>query len=246
MKDTERRLTHFATLEDARGVLRSPIRLAVVTDLHNGPFEDLLPLMEGVDAILIVGDMVRRYSDGYDQALRFLQAAPDIAPTYYSLGNHEIRLASREAYMRGVAETRVTLLDNRVVRLRDDIALAGLTSTRQTKPDEARALVDALAREEGFRLLMSHHPEDYPRYIRGKGIDLTLSGHAHGGQIQIGGRGLYAPGQGLLPKWTDGFYDHNRLLVSRGLTNTNPVPRWGNPCELILLTLVEKDALRAG
>ena len=239
MSDT-RRLIHYAQLEDRRGALRSPIRLAVVTDLHNGPYAELLPLMEGVDAILIVGDMVRRYSDGYDQALAFLREVPDIAPTYYSLGNHEIRLASRETYLQAVAETRVTLLDNRVLRLREDIALGGLTSTRRTTLEEAHALVASLAREEGYRLLMSHHPEDYFRLIRGHGIDLTLSGHAHGGQIQVFGRGLYAPGQGLLPKWTDGFYDDNHLLVSRGLTNSNPVPRWGNPCELILLTLIPK------
>ena len=240
MKATPR-LTHFASLEDRRGAMQAPIRLALVADLHNGPFEELLPQMEGVDAILIVGDMVRRYSDGYEQALAFLRAAPDIAPTYYILGNHEIRLASRERYLQAVSESRVTLLDNRVVRLRKDIALGGLTSTHRTSPEEAQTLVQTLARESGYRLLLSHHPEDYPRYVQGTGIDLTLSGHAHGGQIRLRGRGLYAPGQGLLPKLTDGFYDGNRLLVSRGLTNSTFVPRWGNPCELILLTLEPKQ-----
>jgi len=40
-----------------------------------------------------------------------------------------------------------------------------------------------------------------------------------------------------LPKWTHGFYENDRLLVSTGATNTELVPRIGNPCEILLLTL---------
>ena len=76
--------------------------------------------------------------------------------------------------------------------------------------------------------------------MSGRDIDLTLAGHAHGGQIQIAGHGLYAPGQGLFPKLTHGLYDGGKLLVSRGMTNgAKPrIPRIGNPCELIILNLV--------
>ena len=75
--------------------------------------------------------------------------------------------------------------------------------------------------------------------MNGRDIDLTLCGHAHGGQIQIRGRGLYAPGQGLFPKLTDGLYGDGKMLLSRGMTNgAKPrIPRIGNPCELIILTL---------
>ena len=57
--------------------------------------------------------------------------------------------------------------------------------------------------------------------------------------IQILGRGLYAPGQGLFPKLTHGLYDKGKMMVSRGMTNSVRirVPRIGNPCELILLEL---------
>ncbi|MBQ7306303.1 MAG: hypothetical protein IJW85_08850 [Clostridia bacterium] len=68
-------------------------------------------------------------------------------------------------------------------------------------------------------------------------IDLTLSGHAHGGQVRLFGRGLFAPGQGILPRLTSGWYFDRRLLVSRGLTNSAGAPRINDPCELILLHL---------
>ena len=115
------------------------------------------------------------------------------------------------------------------------MVLGGLSSAPRDKRD-ASFLAD-MAKQEGFRLLMCHHPEYYQAQVAGYDIELTVSGHAHGGQIQLLGRGLYAPGQGMLPKWTDGFYFDGRLLVSRGMTNSTRAPRLFNPCELILLHL---------
>ena len=67
-------------------------------------------------------------------------------------------------------------------------------------------------------------------------IDLTLSGHAHGGQIRLLGQGLFAPGQGVLPRYTSGVYE-GRLIVSRGLANTTFVPRLFNPTEMVYIHL---------
>lgn len=90
---------------------------------------------------------------------------------------------------------------------------------------------------------MCHHPEYYPKYVKTLDIDLTVSGHAHGGQVRIGRQGLYAPGQGLLPRLTGGFYDDGRLLVSRGLTNSTWAPRLNNPCELVLIQLLPEESI---
>ena len=211
------------------------LTLAVVSDLHDGPFEDLLPLLKKTDAILIVGDLVERHGNEWHNAVRFLEAAPDIAPTFYSIGNHERRLASLAEYWPHVEKSRVTVLDDRCEAF-GGITIGGFSSY-MTKPRVDDAVVGQLAGMPGFRLLMCHHPEYYHKYVRGRGIDLTLAGHAHGGQIQLFGHGIYAPGQGLLPRWTHGFYDDRHLLVSRGATNGNGLPRWGNPCEIIMLHL---------
>ena len=71
-------------------------------------------------------------------------------------------------------------------------------------------------------------------YIRELDIDLTLSGHAHGGQWRVFGRGVFAPGQGILPKYTSGMHE-NRFIVSRGLANNAFVPRLFNSTELIFI-----------
>lgn len=88
--------------------------------------------------------------------------------------------------------------------------------------------------QDGFKILLCHHPEYRDRYLKDMKIDLILSGHAHGGQIRIAGQGLFAPGQGLLPKYTAGM--HGNMIISRGLSNTASfIPRLGNPTEIVYL-----------
>lgn len=221
--------------------IEKPLNLGVVADLHNGPFEELLPALKGCDAILIVGDLVERHHDEYQNAIRFLEAAPEVAPTFYAIGNHERKLKSLADYWPHVERSRVTVLDNCFQRF-EGIVLGGLSSSKG-KPDTS--WLPDMAAQEGFKLLMCHHPEYFRRRVRRHEIDLTISGHAHGGQVRIGRQGLYAPGQGLLPRLTSGFYYRNRLLVSRGLTNATWAPRINCDCELIILNLSPKEASHA-
>ena len=101
--------------------------------------------------------------------------------------------------------------------------------------------LDDFAGEDGYKILLCHHPEYWSLrepMLRDKRIDLVLSGHAHGGQWRILGRGVYAPGQGILPKYTSGVHygPYGSLIVSRGLDNPyRKLPRWGNPCEVIFI-----------
>jgi hypothetical protein len=197
--------------------------------------------------------------------LPFLEHCAAIAPTFLSLGNHEWMLDEQD--LEQIKNTGVILLDNSWTK-HGDIVLGGLTPAvvtdyrqyrlahpnqnrrypvrRQTDPDEpikARPAPDlswlpAYGETPGFHILLSHHPEYYPRIP--KNIDLILSCHAHGGQwrfynpIKRQSQGLYAPGQGFFPRWTKGIYD-NRLIVSAGLANTAPAPRFFNPTEIVYL-----------
>ena len=212
------------------------LRLAVAADLHSAPFEDVLEDFRACDAVLIPGDLVDRHRRDNRNAERFLREAPEIAPVFYSIGNHERKYRRAAEYMQKVRDSRVTLLDNESCLFRG-IRIGGLSSRKDRIPD--LAFLERFEREEEFKLLLCHHPEMYRDYVRGREIDLTLCGHAHGGQIQICGRGLYAPGQGLFPKLTHGEHDGGRMILSRGMTNgAKPrIPRIGNPCELIILEM---------
>ena len=219
-------------------LIERTLRFAVAPDLHSGPFDDVLDHFLRCDAVLVPGDLVDRHRRDNSGALRFLETVPELVPVFLSIGNHERKIRNSEFYMRKIAESKATLLDNESVSFRG-IRLGGLSSRVDRDHEPDTAFLDRFEKEEGYRLLLCHHPEIYRDYVAGRNIDLTLCGHAHGGQVQICGRGLYAPNQWLFPKMTHGLYFGGRMLLSRGMTNsTKPrMPRFGNPCELIILTL---------
>ena len=71
-------------------------------------------------------------------------------------------------------------------------------------------------------VLLSHEPQLISIYSSIP-CQLVLSGHGHGGQVRlplVGG--LYAPEQGVLPKYTEGLHSFGgcKLIVNRGLGNS--------------------------
>ena len=228
----KRKLTEYTFRSEK---ITEPLRFAVVSDIHSAPFEDVLEEFSRCDAVLLPGDLVDRHRRDNTDAERFLQVVPKIRPLFYSIGNHERKYRHREAFLARARENGAILLDNGSTDFRG-VRIGGLSSAKETPDTE---FLDRFEQEKGYRLLLCHHPEVWLDYVNGRDIDLTLCGHAHGGQIQLCGRGLYAPGQGLFPKLTDGLYGDGRMLLSRGMTNgAKPrIPRINNPCELIILTL---------
>ncbi len=218
------------TVRDKR--IARPVTFAIVADLHNGDYADVLPALQTCDAILIVGDLVDRHANTCNVALRFLQDAPQIAPTFYAIGNHEREFKRLAEYWPQVERANVTVLDDTFTAFQG-VTLGALSS--RINPENA--FLAEMAKQPGFKLLMCHHPEYFKRHIAPFGIDLTVSGHAHGGQVRIGRQGVYSPDQWLFPRLTSGFYFGGRLLVSRGMTNATWAPRINCPCELILLHL---------
>ena len=175
-------------------------------------------------------------------AYAFLTQASRIAPTYYALGNHEryVNDADRAA----IAATGAILLDNASATA----AVGGYTlrigglSSRGLAKDTAWLTEFCADPAAGatpvWKVLLCHHPEYYHKLegagVRLPALDLILSGHAHGGQMRLFGKPLFAPGQGFFPKLAGGLYD-GRLIVSRGLSDTAHTPRFNNPKELVMI-----------
>ena len=86
----------------------------------------------------------------------------------------------------------------------------------------------------GFKLLLSHHPDAFDQ-AADRGVDVVLSGHTHGGQINVLGRSLLV---GWL-KYPRGHYvrGESRLYVTTGLGHWMPF-RIDCPTELPIIELV--------
>lgn len=226
------------------------LTIAHLADIHGKTRECILDAVrrEKPDIIALTGDLADGDECADEKCLRFLSSLVRAAPVFYSLGNHEIGLS--DDTRRAVCATGVHLLDDSFERFRG-ITVGGLTSGffhagigngkknphLFGSPAPDIPFLERFAKEDGVKLLLSHHPEYYFDYIKERNIDLVLSGHAHGGQIRLFGRGLMAPGQGFFPKYTSGVHD-GRLVISRGLANTAMlIPRLFNETELIIIKI---------
>lgn len=180
--------------------------------------------------LIIMDDFFDRFADRNESSAYtyyFLKKAAEVAPVFFSLGNHEWFLTEKDHTV--LQENGIILLDN-ADTVWHGIHIGGLSSDPDLK------WLQHFAEEKGYRILLCHHPEYYEKYLQETDIDLILSGHAHGGQIRVFGHGIFAPGQGVFPRYHHGVYDE-RLVVSAGCANTASAPRWGNPCEVVILEL---------
>lgn len=187
----------------------------------------------GIQAAEKLGGLLHLGQQGVqtENAYRFFQEAGKIAPVVLSRGNHERYLTDEDRTV--IAEAGVQLLDNESTEI-GGILFGGLTSRQVTGALDTEFL-EAFSASPKYKVLLCHHPEYYPELSRYP-IDLILSGHCHGGQIRVFSRGIFAPGQGLLPKYHHGVYD-GRLVVSAGCANTVLIPRWGNEPEVAIVRL---------
>jgi len=224
-----RRLTEYTF---HTGKLSRPVRLAVVSALHNEPYDDLFPLIEGADALLVPGDITDRYHQETARGIRFLRDAAKRLPTFYSLGNHEAKQHNFRKVRKAIGGSGAEMLINRYVRF-GELWIGGWYDPKIVREPE---MLDDFEQLDGVKVLLCHKPEKYMKLMRRRKLDLVVAGHAHGGQIRLGPIGVYSPGQGLFPRYTKGLID-GRMIVSAGAGNPAGMPRWGNPCEVLMITL---------
>lgn len=203
-----------------------------------------------------------------DNVRLLLEGIKGLAPFYYITGNHEYAGTHNDDYAPLVKEYGGTVLKDETAVLELDKGIIEITGIDdpfvdlsleerlkekddkekylvrlKTVSEKAAVLKDELKNDKRFRLsvLLAHRPEYIHEYLK-YDYDLILSGHAHGGQWRFPPfiNGIYAPMQGLFPKYAGGRYKFSGtpavFIVSRGLSYQVPnVPRIFNPPELVVI-----------
>ncbi len=230
--------------------------IAHVSDLHGASFgkdqERLITQLRASnpDIIAVTGDIIDSRRLETEAALTFAEKAVDIAPVYYAPGNHEARIDEYPEFEEQLKTIGVIALRNETVAIErgeESIKITGIDDPLFIMREESltaesavtRELEYALDEQSGFTLLLSHRPELIETYASFN-VDLALSGHAHGGQIRLPSvGGIYAPGQGFLPKYTEGEIrsGNTSVIVSRGLGNSIFPFRINNDPEIVFIRL---------
>lgn len=230
----------------------SGFKIVQISDLHNAEFgtdnQKLIDILksEAPDAIVITGDLIDARRTNTEIAESFARRCMEIADCYYVPGNHEARLGDTyDAFESALIADGVNVLRNGSVRIRkemDAIRIIGVDDPAFAKASDAITNLDAALEalsSDDFTILLAHRPELIDEYSKW-GIDLVLSGHAHGGQIRLPGiGGLYAPGQGFFPRYTSGNYTvgDTEMIVSRGIGNSAFPLRVNDRPEVVIVTL---------
>lgn len=232
-------------------------KIVQVSDLHNKDFKDQLTNKvsdEEPDVILVTGDVIDRNRTNIVTAVNALEELVELAPVYFVSGNHEVASGVYDVLREELKRIGVINLDNAIETLtvnEAEIGLIGIEDPLMHQIDEidrigSRELlieqtIEELLMESGadYTILMSHRAELLSVYAQ-TSVDLTVTGHAHGGQIRLPFiNGVYAPSQGFFPEFTGGIYEENgsQMIVSRGLGNSAFPLRINNRPELIVITL---------
>lgn len=238
--------------------IQEKVRIVFVSDLHSCRYgEGQKTLIDAVndldpDLVLLGGDIFDDVVPN-DNTTLFLSAVSDLYPCYYVTGNHEYwggdeRFSEQMSILKSLditilsGEGRTVCVNGQYLNITGiDDPDAFRTAERQENIALQLENASAASKNNCYTVLLAHRPEYFDRYLE-YDFDLILSGHAHGGQwrIPLLLNGLYAPDQGLFPKYAGGKYtvSDTTMIVGRGLARESTrIPRIFNRPELVLIEL---------
>jgi uncharacterized protein len=215
-----------------------------------GQLEKLASLIneQNSDLIVFTGDLLDdpKHFTEKDKIIALLSQLQAPLGKFAVYGNHDHGGYGSDLYKDIMDQSGFTLLLNNAseVKLLDgsSIWISGIDDAMLGRPDLGAAM--SKIPKNSFAVLLSHAPDkadeaaNYP-------IQLQLSGHSHGGQIQIPFYGpLVTPP--FAEKYVEGFYDAEanndfKLYVNRGLGTTRLPFRFLSQPELAVFTLSKQE-----
>lgn len=228
------------------------IKIIQFSDTHLGfqyTMEQLEKLISKInkiqpDIIFFTGDLLddpRNFTEK-NMVISLLSKLTAPLGKFAVYGNHDHGGYGSDLYKTIMELSGFNLLLNTsaVVKLLDgsSLRIAGIDDAMLGKPDLAAAMTGIP--QNSFTILLSHAPDKADEAVQYP-IQLQLSGHSHGGQIQIPFYGPWVTPP-FAEKYVEGFYTIGdekalKLYVNRGLGTTRLPFRFLSQPELALFTL---------
>ncbi len=224
-------------------------KIVFVSDIHHGPYfslqrvNDLVEKINNLNPDLIVlgGDYVHRDAKYIKPLFCELENLKAEYGVYAVSGNHDhwedIQLTQEMMILAGMKNC-----DNRSYWVRknnDSIKIGGVGDYYEDCQIIDSTICDVV--NDNFCILISHSPDYIPK-IETDLIDLTFSGHTHGGQVTL--FGLWAP---IVPseysqKYRYGLVETGKIqsYITSGIGTITPPIRFFCRPEIVVVTLIKE------
>jgi hypothetical protein len=221
----------------------------------------------GADLAVVTGDFITGANDPIAECIDEIRRLSAPLGIYGCNGNHEIYADAEDLAQQLFAQRGMKLLrhQNAMISFRGaQLNLIGVDYQRERAPGGRRIAtlsgLEPLVRKDIPNILLSHNPNTFNRAAE-LGVELSLAGHTHGGQIQVEildhrlspARFItdYVAGLYMRPLFTPAKTvasqkflhastlqgPHSAIYVNRGLGTVGAPVRLGVPPEISLLTL---------
>ena len=225
------------------------LRVLQLSDIHLGPFLAERDLARVIDEsrnlrphlAVVTGDLISMAGDPLDACLRQIARLQPEAGVLGCMGNHEVYSGVQDYAAEQGARLGIDFLRERACPLRFGEAtlnVAGVDYQPQRQREHYLDGAERLITPGAVNVLLSHNPDVFPVAAR-KGFDLTISGHTHGGQVNVEILHQNLNVARFLTPFVYGHYhlDRASLYVSRGIGTIGLPVRIGAPPEITLLRL---------
>jgi hypothetical protein len=232
-------------------------RIAQLSDIHIGPFmtaEEIrryAGIANGLkpELVALTGDFVTWDPSTQSAVVEALAGVKAPFGVYGCLGNHEMWAAVEGSITRLFAHRGIRILRGERALIRSGsevINLLGVDyqSRSPMGPHGQRLVreylegVDRLMAPDTANILLSHNPNTFDRAAE-YGIDLSLAGHTHGGQVTLEFVHPALSPSRLITPYVRGWFEKpgGQLYVNRGIGTIFAPIRFGAPPEITIFEL---------
>jgi uncharacterized protein len=173
-----------------------PFTVFFISDVHRRKINaKLIDFVRGKADIVIIGGDLREGGVSFNKSKQNIMKLKEIGPVYFVWGNNDYE-GEDHRLQSLLLEEEVIILDNKAVSIKNKqgtcISLVGIEDISEKKARYDKALANK--ENADLTILISHNPLIQNQVKEEHQIDLVLSGHTHGGQIRIFGKGPYTLG----------------------------------------------------
>lgn len=228
-------------------------KICLITDFHNGKnYEKVIEAVKQAqpDIICVGGDLINMEDTDFTNTEKLLSGLIDIADVMYSYGNHEVHCENIQKMTQIAEDMSVTLINDKAVTVEKDgsrINIIGYGDdiysdfTYHFEKQAQKRLTDLSYQfdNDELSILIMHRPQ-YFETISELPYDLTLSGHLHGGLINIEQiRTKILQKHFGTDKYCKGEYNigNKKLIISAGIAKEDKIYRVFNTPEIVVVEI---------